>query len=309
VKIVFMGTPQFAVPCLQRLLEEGHDLLGVFTQPDKPKGRGYTLTPPPVKVVAQQNGIAVYQPKTLKDGKAVKILKELNPELIIVVAYGKILPKEILLLPKYGCINIHASILPKYRGAAPIQWAVINGDKETGVTSMYMDEDLDTGDMLIFDTVEIENDDSSGTMHDKLSMLGAQVLSKTIKKLEEGTLIRVKQNNGEATYAPILDKSMSPIDWNESAKKIYNKIRGLSPWPVATAKYGEMTIKIHKSAVTSQVPGKDPGEIVSSKDKLTVVCGDGECIEILQLQAPGSKAMLAQDFLRGHDMPVGTKFF
>ncbi|NCC86973.1 MAG: methionyl-tRNA formyltransferase [Clostridia bacterium] len=305
MKIVFMGTPEFAVPCIKKIISDGHDVLGVFTQPDKPKGRGYTLTPPPVKVTALENNIPVYQPSTLKDGEALNILKTLNPQLIIVVAYGKILPKDILDLPQYGCVNIHASVLPKYRGAAPIQWSVINGDKQTGVTSMYMEQGLDTGDMLITETLEIGENETAGELHDRLSILGADVLSQTIIKIKNGELIRRKQDDNLSTYSPMLDKSLCPINWNESAQTIHNKIRGLSPWPVATANFEDKILKIHSSVLVDGIYSK-PGEVILSDNRLIVCCGDGKCIEILQIQAQGSKRMSAQDFLRGHKIEKGT---
>ncbi|MEG1436827.1 MAG: methionyl-tRNA formyltransferase [Oscillospiraceae bacterium] len=305
MKIVFMGTPEFAVPCLKRLINDGHDVVGVFTQPDKPKGRGYTLTPPPVKEIAIENNIIVFQPIKLKDGEAFDILKKLNPELIIVVAYGKILPLDILELPQFGCINIHASILPRYRGAAPIQWSVINGDKKTGVTSMYMEQGLDTGDMLITGETDIGKNETAGELHDRLSLMGADVLSETIKKLQNGELSRKKQDDSLSTYSPMLDKSLCPLDWNETAQTIHNKIRGLSPWPVATALFDGKILKIHESVVSEQ-QGSKPGEVVASDKSLVVSCGDGKCIEILQLQAQGSKKMSAQDFLRGHKIEKGS---
>ncbi|MGI6267742.1 MAG: methionyl-tRNA formyltransferase [Acutalibacteraceae bacterium] len=307
MKIVFMGTPDFAVPCLDRIISDGHDILGVFTQPDKPKGRGYVLTPPPVKETAIKNGIEVYQPLSLKNGEALEILKKLNPDLIAVVAYGKILPVDILELPKYGCINIHASILPKYRGAAPIQWSVINGDKQTGVTSMYMEQGLDTGDMLITKTIDIGENDTAGEVHDRLSVLGADVLSQTIEEMLQGSIKRIKQDDSLSTYSPMLDKSLCPIDWNESATTIHNKIRGLSPWPVATAVLEDKVIKIHLSRLSQEV-GSKSGEVIKSDKNLIVSCGDGKCIEILQIQAQGSKRMSAQDYLRGRKIEEGTFF-
>lgn len=300
-----MGTPEFAVPCLQRLIDDGHEVVGVFTQPDKPKGRGYTLTPPPVKVVSTENNIPVFQPLKLKDGEALEKIKELKPELIIVVAYGKILPKSILDFPKFGCINIHASLLPKYRGAAPIQWSVLNGESKTGVTSMFMEEGLDTGDMLLKASLDIGKDETSGELHDRLSELGADVLSETVLNLKAGTLQREKQDDSLSTYSPMLDKTLCPIDWNETAQNIHNKIRGLSPWPVATAVLDDKIIKIHK-AVLSEENGSFPGEVIKSDKKLVVSCGDGNCIEILQIQAQGSKKMMASDFLRGHKINEGT---
>lgn len=302
--IVFMGTPEFAVPCLERLISDGHNVKGVFTQPDKPKGRGHKMQFPPVKECAVEAGIPVYQPLKMKDGEAISILENLNPELIIVVAYGKILPKEILDYPKYGCINMHASILPRYRGAAPIQWSVLNGEKISGVTAMQMDVGLDTGDMLLTKTVEIGENETAGELHDKLSVLGAEVMSETINLLLKGELKPEKQDDSESNYAPMLSKDLCPIDWNESAQKVHNKVRGLSPWPVATAKLGEKTIKIHKTAVSGKC-NATPGEVVISDKKLVVACGESTSVEIIVLQTEGKKAMNASDFLRGNPIEKG----
>lgn len=302
--IVFMGTPEFAVPCLERLISDGHNVKGVFTQPDKPKGRGHKMQFPPVKECAVDAGIPVYQPLKMKDGEAISILENLNPELIIVVAYGKILPKEILDYPKYGCINMHASILPRYRGAAPIQWSVLNGEKISGVTAMQMDVGLDTGDMLLTKTVEIGENETAGELHDKLSVLGADVMSETIDLLLKGELKAEKQDDSKSNYAPMLSKDLCPIDWNESAQKVHNKVRGLSPWPVATAKLGEKTIKIHKTAISGNYDAV-PGEIVVSDKKLVVACGESTSVEIVVLQTEGKKAMNASDFLRGNPIEKG----
>ncbi len=307
MRIVFMGTPEFAVPCLQKLIDCGHEVTGVFTQPDKPQGRKMILTPPPVKELALANGIPVYQPVKMRDGTALEMMKEANPELAIVVAYGKILPKEILELPKYGCINIHASLLPKLRGAGPIQWSVINGFEKTGVTSMQMDEGLDTGDMLISREIEIGENDTAGDMHDKLSVLGAEVLEETINALIAGKLNPEKQNHDEFTYAPMLSKELSPIDWNAPAREVHNKIRGLSPWPSATAVLGGKKVKIHKSILAGDA-GKSAGEVVENGKRLVVSCGDGKCIEIINLQAEGKKAMSAADFMRGNPVNIGDIF-
>lgn len=307
MKIVFMGTPEFAVPCLQKLIDCGHDVTGVFTQPDKPQGRKMILTPPPVKQLAVEKGIPVYQPTRMKDGTALEMLKEADPELVIVVAYGKILPKEILEFPKYGCINIHASLLPELRGAAPIQWSVINGFEKTGVTSMLMDEGLDTGDMLIKGEIEIGENDTAGEMHDKLSALGADILEETINLLLKNELKPEKQDHDKFTYAPMLSKELSPIDWNLTAREVHNKIRGLCPWPSASAVLNGKKVKIHKS-VLSGCKGGTSGEIIESGKRLVVSCGDGKCIEILNLQAEGKKAMSAADFMRGNPLEVGDKF-
>ena len=260
MRIVFMGTPDFAVPCLQRLIDTGHEVAGVFTQPDKPKGRHGTLTPPPVKELALKYDIPVFQPVKMKDGTALEMLRSVSPELVIVVAYGKILPPEILHLPEYGCINIHASLLPELRGAAPIQWAILNGFDKTGVTSMQMDEGLDTGDMLIKAEIPIGENMNAEELHDALSALGADVMEKTISALIEGKLVPEKQS-GESSYASMLSKDLSPIDWNKSALEVHNHIRGLYGWPCASAKLGGKTVKIHRSVIDGETD-KKPGEII-----------------------------------------------
>lgn len=302
-----MGTPDFAVPCLQKLIDLGHEVTGVFTQPDKPKGRHGILTPPPVKELAEANGIKVYQPTKMKDGTALEMLKEAAPEVVIVVAYGKILPKEILEYPQFGCINIHASLLPKLRGAAPIQWSILEGYDETGVTSMMMDEGLDTGDMLISRAIPIGENENAESLHDRLSVLGAEVLEETLDLLKKGELKRTPQNHAEFTYASMLSKELSPIDWSCSAKQIHDKIRGLAPWPSATAKLGGKVFKIHESVI-SQGKAASAGEIVESGKRLVVCCGDGKCIEILTLQPENKKSMPASDYLRGNPVDAGTKF-
>lgn len=307
MRIVFMGTPEFAVPCLERLISEKYEVVGVFTQPDKPKGRGHKIQFPPVKQTAIDNNIPVFQPTKMRDGEAYKIIDELDPELIIVVAYGKIIPQDILERPKYGCVNIHASLLPRYRGAAPIQWCVLDGEKKSGVTSMQMDVGLDTGDMLLRGKVEIDENMTAGELHDKLSVLGADVMSQTIKKIIDGTIQREKQNDSLSNYAPMLSKELCPINWNDSAEKIHNQIRGLSPWPVATASLDGKIYKLHKSIKAGKANGRT-GEIVSTKNGITVCCGDGNAIKILVIQAEGKKAMNCDDFLRGHKIESGNFF-
>ena len=302
LRILFMGTPEFAVPCLKQLIKDGYDICGVFTQPDKPKGRGYVMTPPPVKVCAMEHNLPVYQPEKMRDGKALDIINKLNPQLIIVVAYGKILPKEILDFPQYGCINVHASLLPKYRGAAPIQWSVINGETETGVTLMKMDTGLDTGDILYCQSTPIDQDETAGQLHDRLSVLGAKTLSDGLKLFFDNRLTAQKQDDNLSCYAPMLDKSLCNIDWNNSAKDIHNKIRGLSPWPVAISKLNGKIIKIHSSSLvkdTSDIPKFEAGTIFSKDGHMFVSCADN-IIEIMELQLEGKKKMSAQQFLLGH---------
>lgn len=305
MRTLFMGTPDFAVPCLKSLIDAGHEVCGVFTQPDKPKGRGYTLTPPPVKVLAQESGIPVYQPKTLKDGEALTIVKELSPEVIVVVAYGKILPKEIIEYPAFGCINVHASLLPRYRGAAPIQWCVLNGEKETGVTTMFMDVGLDTGDMLLKAATPIGDNETAGELHDRLSKLGAELIVETLTKLQSGALIREKQKDGDSCYAPMLTKELSRIDWNKPAQSVHNQIRGLSPWPTAQTRLCGKVLKIHASRLSDKASG-GPGEIVSL-EPLVVACGENTALELLQVQFEGKKRMAAADFLRGHRLEKGAR--
>lgn len=304
MNIVFMGTPDFAVGCLKRLHEDGHNITGVFTQPDKPKGRSQTLTPPPVKEEAMKLGLTVYQPNSMRDGTAMKILEELNPDLIAVVAFGKILPKEILDFPKYGCINVHGSLLPKYRGAAPIQWSVINGDEETGVTTMFMDEGIDTGDMLMVSKTPIGINDTAGEVFDRLGEMGAELLSRTVKAAEKGDLVRTPQDNEKSTYVSILTKKMCPINWNDSAVKVHNLVRGLQPWPVATCAFKGKTLKIHATHLSGKT-GKMPGEIIQDGAKVFVSCGDRKCVELIEVQLEGKKRMSAEEFFRGHQVKTG----
>lgn len=304
MKVVFMGTPDFAVPCLEKLIEYGCDVAGVFTQPDKPVGRKRVITPPAVKVCAQNHGIEVFQPEKMRDGTALEIIKNLSPDLIVVVAYGKILPKEILESAPYGCINIHGSLLPKLRGAAPIQWSVINGDEYSGVTSMQMNEGLDTGDMLVSRSVKIDFNETSGELYDRLSYVGADVLEETLKKLEEGTLQAVPQNDYESTYAPMLSKEISNINWNDTALAVYNKIRGLNPWPVAVTFIDGVKYKVFQAEYKENVGGK-PGEIVENKKQLIVSCGDGNGVSLKIIQPDGKKQMDIASFLAGNKIEKG----
>lgn len=304
MKIIFMGTPEFSVPCLEALIKSENEVVGVFTQPDKPKGRGYEMTPPPVKVCAVGNNIPVFQPVSMRDGEALEIINSLNADLIIVVAFGKILPKDILESVKYGCINIHASLLPKLRGAAPIQWSIINGECETGVTSMQMDVGLDTGDMLIKKSIPITENMNAGELHDALSVMGAEVLIETINNIDN--LNPEKQNDELSNYAPMLSKELCPIDFSKSAQEVHNKIRGLSPWPVATTKINGKNYKIHKSQILSEEFVGKTGEIVDNNNRLVVVCGDGVSLEILEIQAEGKRKTDTASFLRGHKIEKGT---
>ncbi len=304
MKVVFMGTPDFAVPCLEKLIEYGCEVVGVFTQPDKPVGRKRVITPPAVKVCAQNHGIEVYQPEKMRDGTALEIIKNLSPDLIVVVAYGKILPKEILESAPLGCINIHGSLLPKLRGAAPIQWSVINGDEYSGVTSMMMNEGLDTGDMLLSKSVKIDFNETSGELYDRLSFVGAEVLEETLKKLEDGTLRSVPQNDDESSYAPMLNKEISNINWNDTALTVYNKIRGLNPWPVAITFIDGVKYKIFQAEYKENVGGT-PGEIVENKKQLVVSCGDGNGVSLKVIQPDGKKQMDVTSFLAGNKLEKG----
>ena len=295
MKIVFMGTPDFAVPCLEALINDGCDIAAVFTQPDKPKGRGYTMTPPPVKVCAENHGIKVYQPEKMKDGTAYEILKEIKPDMIVVVAYGKILPKDIIELPKFGCINVHASLLPAYRGAAPIQWAVLDGKKKTGVTTMYMDVGLDTGDMLLKAETEIGENETAGELHDRLSVMGAELIVKTVHEAENGTLVREKQDDNKSCYASMLTKEMSVIDFSKTAQQVHDLVRGLNSWPSASAVLNGKRMKIHRTLIADG--NGEPGQVLSL-EPFVVACGSG-AVEITELQPEGKKKMSAQAFLNG----------
>lgn len=306
MRIVFMGTPDFSVECLKALVESKHEVVGVFCQPDKPVGRKQQLKMPDVKVEALKHNLPVFQPASLKNGKGVELLRELQPELVIVIAYGKILPPDFLAYPKYGCINIHASILPKYRGASPIHHSVLNGDKETGVTSMQMDEGVDTGDILLVKKIPIGINDTTLEMFEKLSVLGAKVLLETIDLLEKGELKPIKQNEAEATQAGLLSKEEGEIDWSQSAFAVHNKIRGLYSWPGAYTKLGGKLLKIHKSVLSNKKASSFPGTVVDTHNGIAVSCGDGHCVELLELQLEGKKRMDAASFINGRQISVGT---
>ncbi|WP_085833410.1 methionyl-tRNA formyltransferase [Clostridium merdae] len=305
MRIVFMGTPDFAVPCLQALLDEGHEVCAVFTQPDKPKGRGYTLAPPPVKELALRYEIPVYQPTTLRTPEAAELVASLKPEVIIVVAYGKLLPKEILQIAPHGCINVHASLLPKYRGAAPIQWAVINGDEKTGVATMQMDVGLDTGDILLVEETKILENETSGELFDRLQVLGSKVLIQTLRELEAGTLKCTPQGEQGTCYASMLSRDISVIDWSRPAREIHNLVRGLSPWPVASSVYQGKRIKIYETRVCKNEAG-EPGQVLPGKDFL-VSCGLNTVLKLVTVQYEGGKRMGGTDFLRGHPAQPETK--
>ncbi|MGF7395992.1 methionyl-tRNA formyltransferase [Thermoanaerobacterium thermosaccharolyticum] len=307
MNIVFMGTPEFAVPSLEKLIESGHNVMLVITQPDKPRGRGKKISYSPVKECAIKNNIDVFQPQKLKNNKEVfDKLRKLNPDLIVVAAYGKILPEEILQIPRYGCINVHASLLPKYRGAAPINWAVINGEKETGITIMYMEKGLDTGDILLQKSIPILEEDNSETVHDKLAVLGGNALIDAINKMVDGALKPVKQDDSKATYAPILEKSIGLIDWQKSAVEIKNLVRGLRPWPVAYTYYKGNMLKIWAAEVYSYEGKEKPGTVITTGSALIVKCGK-DALKILEIQSEGKRRMTVEEFLRGHTIAKGEQ--
>ena len=308
MRVVYMGTPDFAVKPLEALISNNYEVVGVFTQPDKPVGRKAVLTPPPVKVVAENNNIPVFQPDSLKNGEGVRILETLKPDVVIVVAYGKILPKDFLAFAKYGCINIHGSILPEYRGAAPIQWSVLDGKEFAGVTSMQMNEGLDTGDILLVEKTKIQENETSGDLYERLTVLGADVLLKTLKAIKNNSLNPQKQDDSKSSYAKMLDKSLSKIDWNLSAQEVHNKIRGLDPWPVALTRFDGKNLKLFRSRVLNEEYNKSAGTVIKSKDGIVVVCGDKKAVLITEVQLEGKKRMSASDFSRGANLSDGMIF-
>lgn len=309
MRIVFMGTPDFAVPTLQSLIDSEHEVVGVITQPDKPKGRGGKVQMTPVKELAVKHEIAVHQPIRIKEEESYEVLKQWAPDAIVVVAFGQILPKSILDLPKYGCINVHASLLPKLRGAAPIQWSVINGDEKSGVTTMYMEEGLDTGDMLLVKEIPLDEKETGGSLHDKLTVLGGPLILETLKGLEAGTIERIPQKHEEHTYAKMLSKEMGNLDFTKSAKELECLIRGLNPWPSAYTKVNGKGLKIWEAAVIDNKESAGvPGEVVFvSKNEIHVQTGEG-LLSILSLQLEGKKRMDTDAFLRGYKIEAGTKF-
>lgn len=295
-----MGTPEFSVPSLEKLIDSRHEVVCVVCQPDKPRGRSKTLVAPPTKVVAENHNIPVLQPAKIKTDEFYNELKSINPNLIAVVAYGKILPKNILDLPETGCVNVHSSLLPKYRGAAPINWAIVRGETTTGVTTMYMDEGMDTGDMLLKSKVEIENNETSIELTTRLSEIGADLLLETIERIERNEIKPEKQNDKDATYAPIMKKEDGLIDWNKSAVEIRNLIRGMQPWPVAHTTIDGKNLKIFKAEI-SEGGGKPGGIVTADKESLKVATGS-ELLDIKELQIEGSKRMKIEDFLRGRNL-------
>ena len=304
MRILFMGTPDFAVASLKQLVEDGHEICGVITQPDKPKNRGHKMQPTPIKEYALTQNLGVYQPQKARDGEAMGIVEQLAPELIVVAAYGKILPEDLLNYPKYGSINVHSSLLPAYRGAAPINWAILDGLTETGVTIMYMAKELDAGDIIHQKVTAIGEDEDALALTERLAVLGAEALSETVTMLADGTAVRTPQEHEKHTYAAMLSREMSPIDWNRSAREINCQVRGLIPWPCASAELDGMRFKIYKTAIGGNTE-KAPGTILSAgKQGIEVACGDGRSLYITELQAEGGKRMAAAAYLLGHPMTV-----
>lgn len=306
MRVVFMGTPEFAVPTLEALLEV-HEVVGVFTQPDKPKGRGKAMAFPPVKEKALEHNIPVYQPVKVREESVVDEIRKMNPDAIVVVAFGQILPESILNIPKYGCINVHASLLPKYRGAAPMQWSIIDGEEETGITTMYMAKGLDTGDMILKEVVKLDPKETGETLHDKLSVLGGPLLIETLKQLEAGTAPRTPQDDSLSCYASMLTKELGCIDWNKDAASIERLIRGLNSWPSAYTLWNGKTMKIWDSDVVAYAGSEENGTVVAKdKHSFTVKCGEN-ALKILELQLQGKKRMNTQAFLVGNQMEIGMR--
>jgi methionyl-tRNA formyltransferase len=306
IRTIFMGTPDFALPTLQGLIEAGVDLRGVFTQPDRPRGRGKVLTPPPVKKLALAHDLPVFQPEKLRNPATVEQIRKLRPDLIVVVAYGQILPKSVLDIPQYGCINVHASLLPRYRGAAPIHKAVIDGEQVTGVTTMLMDAGLDTGDILVRRATEIGREETAGELHDRLALLGREAMEETLRRLCDGTLKAESQDDAKSCYAPMMKKEDGLIDWSRPAAEIHNQVRGLSPWPGAFTYWNGQLLKIGR---TQAEKGADavPGTVVSADiEGVCIACGRG-VLRVCELQLAGKKKLPAGDFLRGTSLSVGAR--
>jgi len=304
MRILFMGTPDFAVASLKRLVKDGHDICGVITQPDKPKNRGHKMQPTPVKEYALTQNLPVFQPLKARDGEAMSIVEQLAPELIVVAAYGKILPEDLLNYPKYGSINVHSSLLPAYRGAAPINWAILDGLAETGVTIMYMAKELDAGDIILQKSTPIGEDEDALSLTERLADLGAEALSETVTALAAGTASRTPQEHGKHTYASMLSREMSAIDWTRSAREINCQVRGLIPWPCASANLAGTAFKIYKTVIGGNTE-KAPGTILSAgKQGIEVACGDARSLFITELQAEGGKRMAAAAYLLGHPITV-----
>ncbi len=305
MRIVFMGTPEIAVPSLERLISDGHDVCAVVTQPDRPKGRGKKLAFSPVKEAAMRHELEILQPEKASQPDFLDRLRELNPDLIVVIAFGQILRKEVLDLPKYGCVNVHVSLLPKYRGAAPINWAIINGEEKTGVTTMFMDEGLDTGDIIKTREFSLDDEINAGQLHDIMMEEGADVLSQTVKAIEDGTAERIRQNDYESTYAPMMDRNLGHIDFKKSAVSIHNLVRGTVPWPGAWCESPYGKIKIWKTRIGQGQTDREPGTIVSvGKQGIEVACGMGMLL-IEEIQMPNKKRMYVSEYIKGNTIEIG----
>ena len=306
VCILFMGTPDFAVASLSALLAAGHEVCGVFTQPDKPKNRGMKLQASPVKEFALAHDIPVFQPVKMRDGEAMGYIRDLDPELIVVAAYGRILPDDILDYPVHGCINVHSSLLPRYRGAAPINWAILNGDKTTGVTIMHMAAELDAGDIILQGETDIGPDETAPELFDRLAALGGGLLVEAVGQIERGEAARTPQTASEVTYAPMLGRELSPMDWTKPAQTLHDQVRGLLPWPCATAEFGGVRCKVFSTAVLDGTTDLKPGTVAEAgKDGIVMACGGGSLLRVRELQPDGKKRMAAADFLRGHPLTAG----
>ena len=301
MRILFMGTPDFAAASLEKLSVDGFEICAVFTQPDKQRGRGMQVTYSPVKEFALSCGIPVYQPESLRDESVLQLVRDLNPDVIAVVAYGKMIPDELILSAKYGAVNLHGSLLPKYRGAAPIQWAVLNGDHTTGVCTIFMNSRMDAGDIIYSKETEIGETETAGELFDRLKTLGAELLSRTLTDIEKGVAPRTPQDETKATYVSRLDKTMCPINWDKTPREVMKWIYGLQPWPVATTMLQDQEVRVFGASHTSQMTDLPPGSIVSADEQgIVFACKDGSCISVTELQLPGKKRMSAADFLRGH---------
>ena len=306
MRILFMGTPDFAVASLSALLAAGHEVCGVFTQPDKPKNRGMKLQASPVKESALAHDIPVFQPVKMRDGEAMGYIRDLDPELIVVAAYGRILPDDILDYPAHGCINVHSSLLPRYRGAAPINWAILNGDKTTGVTIMHMAAELDAGDIILQGETDIGPDETAPELFDRLAALGGALLVEAVGQIERGEAARMPQTASEVTYAPMLGRELSPMDWTKPAQTLHDQVRGLLPWPCATAEFGGVRCKVFSTAVLDGTTDLKPGTVAEAgKDGIVMACGGGSLLRVRELQPDGKKRMAAADFLRGHPLTAG----
>ena len=305
MRLVFMGTPEYAAVTLKSLVSARYDICGVFCQPDKPVGRKRVLTPPPVKVCAEENSLTVFQPETLRDETAAEILKELNPDIIVVVAYGKILPKEILDIPRLGCVNAHASLLPKYRGASPIQWAIVKGESVTGVTTMYMDEGMDTGDILETVSVDINPEETAEQLFCRLSSISAELTISTLDKIEKGNIVPCPQPSDGASYAPIIKKEMARLDFNKTAEELHNAVRGYYSWPCAFFELSGKRIKVIASRVGAKTD-KPAGTVVKAEDELVIACGGGTTLRLLEVQPEGSRVMTSKQMLCGNKIEPGT---